>query len=152
MAAWILIANASVAHLYHIDDLQSLNERTDLTLVDSYEHALSRKKDIELTSDKLGHFHAKSSGYGDFIESSDPKDYEAENFAKELVGLLEKGRVDHDYHQLVLVAPPHFYGFLNKHMNDQLNQLVSVSIKKDYTKDKHRPLSKLLLKHIQENP
>ena len=135
--AWILVANASLARLYAIPKAKLFNGSCKLSLVKEFMHPESRLKTAELTSD--------ISGNQNFVESGDPKDQEAERFAKELADALETGRVSHKYEELIISAPPQFHGTLKKYINDKIQHLISVDIKKDYTKDN----SKALVAHLQ---
>jgi len=118
-----------------------LNGGAELSLVQTFSHPSSRQKSQQLSSDKKGSFQANAaSGHGTFVETSDPKEYEAERFAKEIADALEEGRINKDYHELILVATPHFHGLLNKELNHNVTKLVSKNIEKDYTKDNDREL------------
>lgn len=146
---WLLVANASKATIYAIDKKQFVKGKEKLTLVKELTHPESRKKDIELTSDRSGHYQARGGeGHGSFIESTDPKQYEAEVFAKEVVRELEAGRVKNQYNELILVVPPQFYGLLHQNLHHPLQQIIVKIIEKDYTKDPEKTLEQHLLKQL----
>ena len=132
---WILIANATEAHLYQSPKAKLFNGMEKLELVCEFAHPDGRKKDIDLVSDRLGH-----NGHGTMIESSDLKQFEAERFARELAQSLESSRTSNSFQDLIVIAPPSFHGLLNKHFNEQLQGLVSVNVEKDYTKANERQL------------
>lgn len=132
---WLLVANASEARLF------TLTGKNDLKLIKEFTHPQSRLKDTEITSDRSGYFEKMSAGFGgNFMEPTDPKKYEADTFARELANELESGRVSHYYEALILIASPQFYGMLNKHLSNNVGNLVSTHIAKDYTKDRDRQL------------
>lgn len=139
---WILVANASQAHLYSSPRAKLLNGESSLTLVNQFAHPQSREKGSELVTDKLGH-----NGHGTFVEASEPKQHQAESFARELIALLEQGRVGLCFDDLIIIAPAKFRGMLNKYLNAPLNHMLSVNIDKDYTKDD----AKELMQHLQEH-
>jgi len=39
-----------------------------------------------------------------------------------------------EFHELILVAPPHFNGLLNKHLNGKMGNLIQANVNKDYTR------------------
>jgi len=139
---WILVANASEAHLYTAQRAKLLNSNSTLSSVNDFIHPESREKGINLVADRSGH-----SGHGTFVESSNPRQVEVDRFAKELVVALEQGRVSNQFQDLIIAAPAKFRGLLHKYINSQLNHLVSVNINRDYTKNG----TKVLAKHLQEH-
>ena len=140
---WILVANASQAHLYSSTRAKLFNGKASLSLVNQFMHPQSREKGSELVTDKLGH-----SGHGTFVEASEPKQQEADSFARELITLLEEGRVKQRFEDLMIIASPKFWGMLNKYLNGPLNHMLSVNIAKDYTKDNPNQLMKHLREHL----
>jgi protein required for attachment to host cells len=128
MNTWVLVANASEARIFGTDRIGEAME-----CVKEFSHPESRGKGSELASDRPGHYQSKGSGHGAFVESSDPKEYEADRFASELAKELDKGRTDKAYRKLVVVAAPHFYGLLNSHMNKHTRAMIVNDIQKDLT-------------------
>lgn len=149
---WILIANASQARIYqtHKPLLFKANGHGEdhIELIAEFSHDASRRKTGDLVSDRNGNYQVGPMGHGTFAESSDPKQVEAERFAKQLVEQLNSGRVAGQYDDLVIVANPHFRGLLNKHFTRHLTRLVSQSIDKDYTRFKGRELVHQLMEHL----
>lgn len=146
---WIVVANASKALVYAVNKIKFLNDHDKLNLITEWNHPESRLRDSELMSDKLGRYHAKNVMRGDsFMEPTDPQKHEAEVFAREIAKELDNERTTHRFHELILVAPPTFYGLLNKHMHDLLKKMVVVVIEKDYTKDDQLTLEKHLKQQI----
>ena len=97
MKIWILVANASKANLYDGTALHT----GKLELIEKLFHPESREKQLDLTSDRSGHFatdHKTRSAY----EKEHPKDVEAEKFARELAHKLKAGNVNHDYEELII--------------------------------------------------
>ncbi|MBN1684828.1 MAG: host attachment protein [Gammaproteobacteria bacterium] len=127
MLTWVLVANSSEAYLY-----QSENLRTEgLTLINEFRHPKSRKKGLDLLTDRPGHYgtdHGARSAY----EKYDPKEIEAERFAKELIAELGQGGKVRDCKKIIFIAPPHFYGLLKKDLACHEAEIVHIA--KDYTK------------------
>lgn len=128
MSAWVLIANASEARLFQTERVGAA-----LECMKEFSHPESREKGSELTSDRPGHAQSKGIGHGAMVESSEPKDREADRFASELARELNKGRMAKAFRKLVLVAAPRFYGRLNNHLDGNTRAMVTNNIQKDFT-------------------
>lgn len=142
---WVLIADASSARIFALYKpliFKEPSNANNLELIGEFNHADSRKKGVDLMSDRFGNF-----GSGTFVEPTDTKFHEAEHFAFELTRYLEAARTENKFRDLVLVAPPAFMGLLNKHLHHTIHKLVSQTIEKDYTKQKGRELIQCLLSH-----
>ena len=128
-STWILVANASLAHVY-------CNEGPNrgLSRIKSLEHSASREKGAELVSDRPGHYQGRGNGHGAYNPAKTPKEVEAERFALEVSRELNHGRTRNAYQRLILIASPHFMGLLNQHVDAHVRQMVSETIEKDYTK------------------
>ncbi|MDH5784818.1 MAG: host attachment protein [Chromatiales bacterium] len=136
---WLLVANGSEARLYETE----FRPKT-LTLIKEFSHPESRERNLELSSDKSGHYQGDvgtgASSQGSFSEPTDPKAYEMERFAAELVKTLDAGRNAHSYEHLVVASSPKFHGLLNKKMNGHISKLVDKHINKDFTALKEEEL------------
>jgi protein required for attachment to host cells len=133
-----MVANASAARVF------SYQAHEEFNLVKEFNHPESRLKGSDLVSDRPGHSEGKGGGHGAFVPSNDPKQIEAERFARELAGWLDGERKQNRCKQLMLVADPGFLGMLNKSTNDQTKQLVFESVNKDYSQIHERDLPKML--------
>ena len=136
---WVLVANASEAHLYATERLGK-----EMSILKEFSHPASRAKGQTLASDKPGSSHNRSSNSGTRGDPVDPKEYEAERFASELADELDKGRTSKAYRRLVLVAAPHFQGLLNAQLNEHTRALVHNHINKDFTAHNMQELPELL--------
>jgi len=125
---WVLVANASKAHLYSTERLGA-----DMSILKEFSHPESRAKGVSLASDRPGSIQGRGSSMGTRGDSVDPKDFEAERFAEELANELDKGRTTNAYRRLVLVAAPHFQGLLKAHLNGNTSAMVENNINKDFT-------------------
>lgn len=147
---WILIANASQAHIYEMHRARLFKSNghaeENLQLLETFEHAASRKKTGELVTDRVGN--NRSSGHGAFAESTNPKAHEAEVFAKELMARLDVGRVAGKFDDVVLVASPGFHGLLQKHLSNPLSKQISRTLTKDYTSLSGRHLAEQLREQL----
>ena len=143
MNTWVLVANASEARIFGTDKIGEAME-----CMKEFSHPESRGKGSELASDRPGHYQSKGTGHGAFVESTDPKEFEADRFASELASELEKGRNSKAYRKLVVVAAPHFHGLLNSHINKQTRELIVSDIQKDLTDCEPRDLPDRLKEYL----
>ena len=141
---WILVCDASRAHLYREEP-----KGRGFTLLESMEHEDSRARVRDLMADAQGrkpngnpHGMGNTSPPGTALNGNylgrpgaapdtDPKAVEAQKFARELAGRLEKGLVEHEYDKLVLIAPPQFLGLLKNTVGTQVSKHLEDTINKD---------------------
>lgn len=125
---WVLVANASEAHLYTTERLGE-----EMSVLQEFTHAESRAKGATLASDRPGNNRSRGSSMGTMGNPLDPKEFEAKRFASELAKEMDKGRTARAYRRLVLVAVPHFQGLLKAQLNNHTRAMVVNSINKDFT-------------------
>jgi protein required for attachment to host cells len=125
---WVLVANASEAHLYATERLGE-----DMSILKDFAHPESRAKGTTLASDRPGSSQGRGSSMGTRGDPAEPKDFEVERFASELANELDRGRTANAYRRLVLVASPHFQGLLKSQLNDHTQAMVVNNINKDFT-------------------
>ncbi|MBS4052895.1 MAG: host attachment protein [Methylomonas sp.] len=128
---WVLVADSSKARFF------SLASRTEpMQEMEGMVHSEGRMRDQDETSDRQG---GLAGGHGEgghaFEAPTEPKQHEAEVFAKQIADKLEHGRVDHAYNKLVLVAPPAFLGTLRHTLNEHIQELVSHSLDKNLVEE-----------------
>lgn len=141
---WILVCDASRAHLYKEEP-----NRRGFTLLESMDHEESRSRVRDLTADAQGRKPNGNPGgvghgaypggttNGNYLgrpgasQDTDPKEVEAQKFARQLADRLEKGLNEHDYEKLVLVAPPQFLGLLKSTLTTQVSKHVEDTFSKD---------------------
>jgi protein required for attachment to host cells len=78
----------------------------------------------------------------------DPKEVEVDHFSKEVADLLEHGRTNHEYDELVVIGPPHMNGLLFKHVTKSVKELVTQEIQKDFQNYTAKELLEYLKKHV----
>lgn len=142
---WILVANASEAHLYSSPKARLFNSHGNLREIGTYSHPESRQKNADIVSDRNGCRSGVHNGVSTTINAYTPKKLEADQFARELVDKLLQEHFAHRYQDLIIAAPPEFHGVLRRALQSKnLDNLVSVDINKDYTKLKSDALVKQL--------
>lgn len=139
---WILVSDASRARL-----LRAGPQQDGLVQLDAFEHPDSRAHVRDLVSDAQGRkpvgpvpaspAHGPTGvahGRPGAEPDTDPKEVEAQKFARELAEVLEKGLVDRAYDRLFLIAAPHFLGLLRRAVSTQVEKQIAVTLDKDLTR------------------
>lgn len=132
---WILVANASLAHLY-----ENTGPNTGLHVVKELVHPQSRLKNAELVTDRAGSMMSSGNGQGARQPQTAPKDHQAQVFAHELAQALNHGRTQNLYRRAIVFAPPGFMGLLNGELDHQTAQMITDRFEKDYTKSSESQL------------
>lgn len=118
---WITVANKSCAYIFE------QAENKGLELITEFQHPEGRMREGEFNSDGSG-----GSSLQGTIREHQSVNHEDEIFAGQINEYLERGRNNHSFNSLILVAPPHFLGILKFKLSKQLHKLVSRTISKDF--------------------
>ena len=127
---WILVANASLAHLF------SRDSPTDpLVPLATMEHAESRLKGSELADDRPGHEATdnNNSGGNRYEPRSDVRRKEHQRFAREIAERLETGLAAGEFSTLCLFALSPFLGELKSQLSDAVEKRLQVALDSDFT-------------------
>jgi protein required for attachment to host cells len=127
---WVLVADASRARLFQA-------ERPEHTLGPALASELigSNLPSREIASDRPGRaFDRSGQGRHAMEPSTDPARHAQEQFARDIVRLLDEKRESRSFERLVVVAPPQFLGDLRAVMPQQLQETVSAEVAKDLSK------------------
>lgn len=117
---WILVANGARARLF-----EKRADEAVLNEVAAFSNPAGRALGRETTTDRPPRVNESMGGTRHAIEPHTTlREKSTENFARALRNALEKGRVDHAYDQLVLVAPAHFIGALHALFEKPLRDCV----------------------------
>ena len=148
---WILVCDAGRARLFQMEQADRLQ------LLEELEHPASRARIRDLMADANGRKPNGQPGHRNnhrpgAAPDTDAKEVEAMKFAQELAERLDKGRVEHRFDRLVLVAPPHFLGLLKATLDNQVQKLLAHTVDKDLTSIQARELpQRLSLAEIAAN-
>ncbi|MDX8410589.1 MAG: host attachment protein [Mariprofundaceae bacterium] len=124
---WVLAADSSRARLYAADKPNS-----PLSELKAFEHPEGRMHEQELTSDLPGRaFDSGGMGRHAMGQSVGPKQQEALNFARSLVGCLESSHRKGHFSELYVLAPPAFLGLLREYYSSSLNAAVKQEVGKN---------------------
>lgn len=137
---WILLCNSSKARL-----LQEKPKGKGLLQMEAFDHVESRAHVRDLMADANGRkpvgpppanmVQGQGGAYGrpGAEPDTDPKEVEAQKFARQLAERLEKGLNEHAYDSLIIVATPHFLGTLRNTLSTQVEKHVKTTVDKDFT-------------------
>jgi protein required for attachment to host cells len=142
---WIVTANSSQCSIY-----RCAHRGSSLTLLKEFTHPEMRLKKSEyLTSDKTGHYKTDISARGAYEPHTDPKEVEMTHFCHEIANELDRGRNDHEYKELIIIAPPHMNGLLFQTLNKHVKELIGNKIQKDIQNFTQPELVNFLKTHAQ---
>lgn len=138
---WVVAADKTVAKIYALGQIKG-----ELVFLKKIDNPQGRFKASEIGHDKSGQFDNPMHGFSKAFEHGDPKAVELDHFAHQIADVIEAGRVDHSFKNLVLIMDPHFHGILAKALNPHVIDMVHKIIHKEYT---HMPLPELY-QHVIE--
>ncbi len=140
MNNWILVADESRARLFRAGASDG-----ELEEIAGMVHPEGRMHGRDLTDDQPGSSHTSVGGVHHGLAPHTALDEKiSREFARELVDLLEAGRVSHAFDQLTLVAEPKFLGMLRSMLSQQLARMVVRSLSKNYTQCTFEQIRKVL--------
>ncbi|HUB88104.1 MAG TPA: host attachment protein [Dyella sp.] len=119
---WVLVADAAKARLFEL-----AGKGTNLTEIACYTHPNGRAPGCHPMHGRLPRTHESMGASRHAIEPKTTlKDKHAKEFADTLSNVVQHGRLQDLYDDLVLIAPPRFLGTLHECMDEQtLKRVVS---------------------------
>ena len=137
---WILTANRSSASLFESDwPGKSMRRIQDIP------HPQGRMQNKDIGTDKPGRsFDSVGQGRHAMSTEQEPTKHIAQQFARDLGELLNKGRVTHAYEKLVLMAEPKFLGILRAALDKNTAALVVQTVNKELLDVKEEDLANYL--------
>jgi protein required for attachment to host cells len=136
---WVLVADAARARLFQVEQPQQV-----LSAALGQELIGSNLRSREIASDRPGRtFDSGGEGRHAKEPPTDPARYAQEEFARDVVRLLDEKRKNRAFERLIIVAPPQFLGDLRAAMPQQLQASVAAEVGTD--------LSKLPLHELQDH-
>lgn len=122
---WVVTSDQTICRIYQY------KKPGQLTLLKEINHPENRLRDIDLTSDKPGHYKTKNYTRGAYTQDTDPKEILIEDFAREIAKELDQGRTNNAYKKLILISPARTSGLLNQHLNKHVKEMIINNIHKD---------------------
>jgi protein required for attachment to host cells len=137
---WVLVAHRGGARLF-----ENRGPGKGLELLKTVEHPAGKLRSHDIDSDKHGRsVDRRGGGRHAYTTEQDPTMHIAEQFAKQLAELLDDGRTQQRYAQLVLVAEPRFLGILRAALTSTTAARVVATLTKDLGSTDARELPKHL--------
>lgn len=141
---WMLVADGERARLFEYK--KGANPALDP--VWDHQMVLPDRQSREIASDRPGRTF-DSAGEGRHAKEipTDPKRYEKQRFASEIVEKLDDARKRNEFEDLILVSPPQFLGDLRSAIKSPLDRCVTAEVSKDLSKLKPEEI----LEHFQNS-
>ncbi|MFO0744495.1 MAG: host attachment protein [Myxococcota bacterium] len=125
---WLMVADAGRAQIFATDAVHDVLEP-----VQSHVHPASRIETHDLVSGPRGSMTAGPGGaHSSFERHTDPHRVEIESFARELAAAARSGRVEHEFEELIVVAPPRLLGLIRSHLDVDTERCLVGSIAHDW--------------------
>lgn len=126
-STWILVADRAHARLF-----SPTIDGGGLTELEDFINPEGRKPEAAYANDRAPRsFESMGPSSHAIQPHTTAEEKVAARFAGELNDVLERGRVEHRYERLILVAPPRFLGALHNAMGKQVSSCVVAQLDKD---------------------
>src|SRR5579863_1986957 len=144
---WIAVSDASKLKIFS-SNTPLYKPCTDLTFVQEIDHDKSRLKSHDLGDDKPGRYKTHESGGSAYQHSTDIKDVEKINFAREIALLLKQAKNSDKYEQLIIIVHEKFHGVLKAHLDKTVLDSIYKEINRDYVNHPTKDLIKIIFEEI----
>ena len=125
--SWVVVASRTGARIF-----EHHGPGKTLRLIESLSHPDGRRQDRSIGTDAPGRSYESGSVQTHPLRGREsPHDHCAQVFARTLGSRLATARHASSFGRLVLVAEPHFLGFLRGHLDAPTERLVTHRISKD---------------------
>ncbi len=123
---WVLVANASSARIFHLENMQKLVE------LKAFVHPESRMHEKDLVSSTPGRDSASVGIRKHALEpKTSQKDQEFTLFAKSISDHLEQALKHNEFSELYIAAAPTFLGILRQNLHQSIQHMIKKEINKD---------------------
>ncbi len=123
---WILVADSSRARFFG-----AASSASPLTEFETLTHLEGRQHEQKMTSDLAGSQAGSDGRHHGIGGETDPKKYQAIEFARTISHYLEESRNKNIYTQLIIIAAPAFLGLLREHMTSETAHMVTFELDKN---------------------
>ncbi|PSQ92425.1 MAG: host attachment protein [Proteobacteria bacterium SW_6_67_9] len=130
-ATWILVADSARARLFTID-----RPRGPLTETAAYVNPQDRLREQDLDADAPGRGAGNNGARFAMGHEDGAKAHYAEQFARELSEVLDKGRQAGAYVRLYIMAAPNFLGAIRRFIDDNTSGCIVESFAKDVVRER----------------
>ncbi|OOG63483.1 hypothetical protein B0E46_10895 [Rhodanobacter sp. B04] len=124
---WLLVADAAKARLFEIP-----RKGADLAEIACFANPNARSPGQHPEHGRSGRTHESANSAHHAIEPhTSLREKHAMQFADQLRDAIQQGRIENQYDQLVLMAPPRFLGMLRDRLDDQTRKRVVAEVGSD---------------------
>jgi len=136
---WVVVADSCRAKIYRSMRLPKIEEIADLA------HPESGFHNQDLVSSKPGHSTKRGGVNGvSYQPEHEPKQLEADKFARYLGDYLSTAQQKGDYDRLYIIAAPTFLGLLRQHISPEVQKMIISEEAKDLASFSHAAIEKHL--------
>ncbi len=127
----VVVADSARARLFgRKQKFSALDEIETLT------HPEARLRRQDLVSDRPGTVHeSRASGESQADPRTDPRDHEAELFAREISSRIKSLRIENKLKGIALISEPRFLGLMRKQLDSETRHLVQTEIGANLTRE-----------------
>lgn len=127
LSTWILVADRAHARLF-----SPTIDGGGLTELEDFINPEGRKPEVGYANDRPPRSFESMGPSSHVIQPhTTAEEKVSARFAHELNDVLERGRVEHRFERLILVAPPRFLGVLHNALGKQVSSCVVAQVDKD---------------------
>lgn len=145
---WYLVANRAEARIYQDRPKHAFEFLMRL------ENPEGRLSEMDLDSDRPGRGFASASSRGVISHALDKTSIRhettAKRFASEIAKVLESGAHEDKFHDLVLVAEPHFLGLLRAVIPSSVKSRIGLEINRELAQGSDRELGEYIRGKLEE--
>ncbi|MFC3111344.1 host attachment protein [Undibacterium arcticum] len=129
---WIVAADSSRARIF-----ERLGTEPNYREIADLANPQGRASNRELVSDGYGNSGGGGGGGGAQQQAhiaspkADAVQHETELFSKEVSRYLDRGRIEHRYDRICMIAPPQFLGLMRQNLSKEAQKLVAEEIAKN---------------------
>ncbi|MCX7124426.1 MAG: host attachment protein [Gammaproteobacteria bacterium] len=138
--SWVVLFNSNKCRVYSFS-----KKDQKLELIKEINHPENKDKSQDIVSDKQGHYSTDSGSGGAYSQHTDPKEIKIDQFVLEVCHFLDDARTHQKYKALIVIAAAKMHGHLSKHINKNVEELITQHIQKDLMFLKQHELLDLLI-------
>lgn len=124
--SWVVVAHRSGARFF-----EHRGPGKPLSRIESIDHPQGRFQDHDIGTDRPGKSGESAGSRHGMAPHETAHEHDAHVFAKALAQRLTSARQQHKVERIVLVAEPHFLGYLEKELDKPTHALVTDRVRKD---------------------
>lgn len=142
MTTWVLLLNSNDCRVFSFS-----KKNHTLELIKDIFHAENKGRNQDIVSDRPGHYVNDNAGGGSYSPHTSPKEIKIDQFVHEICHFVEDGRVHQKYEKLIIISAPRMQGYLEKHLNKNIEKLITQHIQKDIVFMKQHEVLDFLMQH-----